>query len=277
MVKDSILTDPTEEAVAESIYRNMYAQCAHYAQGTKVTKHEADDYLLYGLWWGGGRPQEWNVVTANIPSHLVEERIDEVQAFCNRNEAPLWWFVFPDTRPLDLGDRLKARGWNLYEMDPGMALNLANLMDDREGPEGLTVERVMDPESMRLFFRIWAEGYPLPKEMAEIWAEGAIELDLTEESPIKHYIGYLDGKPVATAWLSLGAGVAGLYGVVTLPEARGRGIGTEMTLVPLREAKAEGYHVATLLATKLGGGIYRRLGFKEYFMPVVYIASGNEG
>ena len=37
-----------------------------------------------------------------------------------------------------------------------------------------------------------------------------------------------------------------------------------MTIVPLIEAKKLGYRIATLHASKLGLGIYEKLGFKEY-------------
>ena len=43
-----------------------------------------------------------------------------------------------------------------------------------------------------------------------------------------------------------------------------RGIGTEMSLIPLRDARSMGYCYGVLCATGPGLKVYRKLGFKEY-------------
>ncbi len=73
----------------------------------------------------------------------------------------------------------------------------------------------------------------------------------------------LDGRPVATSQLFVGADVAGIYNVTCLPEARGRGIGAAVTRVPLLEARRQGYYLSILQASDLGYPVYRRLGFQD--------------
>jgi len=102
------------------------------------------------------------------------------------------------------------------------------------------------------------------EETMPLFQEVHAYLGLGPDLPWRYYLGTFQGKPIATALLFFAAGVAALHSVVTLPEARYKGIGTAMTLAALREARREGYRVAILTASPYGVRIYRRIGFREY-------------
>jgi ribosomal protein S18 acetylase RimI-like enzyme len=85
----------------------------------------------------------------------------------------------------------------------------------------------------------------------------------------------LDGRPVATATLVLGGGVAGIYNVMTVPDAQRRGIGALMTAGPLEVARARGYRLGVLQSSKLGYPLYRRLGFQDYCRIAIYLWPGE--
>jgi ribosomal protein S18 acetylase RimI-like enzyme len=84
------------------------------------------------------------------------------------------------------------------------------------------------------------------------------------ESPQWRYVGYLSGAPVATAELTIGGGVAGLYNITTLEAYRRRGIGTALTLRPLLEARDHGLRTGVLQAAPAGVGVYRQIGFRAF-------------
>jgi ribosomal protein S18 acetylase RimI-like enzyme len=78
------------------------------------------------------------------------------------------------------------------------------------------------------------------------------------------YVARLDGEAVGTVEATEGGGVVGLYNIATLPEYRRRGIGTALTVHPLREATRRGARAAVLQAAADGVGIYQRVGFRSF-------------
>ena len=77
-------------------------------------------------------------------------------------------------------------------------------------------------------------------------------------------MGWLGNKPVAVAALLLHKGIAGIYGVTTIEEARRRGIGETLTRHVVHEARNLNYRIATLSPTDMSEAIYRRIGFHDY-------------
>ncbi|HEX4992439.1 MAG TPA: GNAT family N-acetyltransferase [Rubrobacteraceae bacterium] len=129
-------------------------------------------------------------------------------------------------------------------MDPVRAIE--------ENGEDFEIERVTDEEGLSAWEDALGRGFGEGPREAVWVAEMYRRMGLGDDVPWRHYLGRLGGEPVATSTLFLGAGVAGIYFVSTVEEARRRGIGAATTLAPLREAREMGYPV------------YRRLGFEEY-------------
>jgi ribosomal protein S18 acetylase RimI-like enzyme len=143
-------------------------------------------------------------------------------------------------------------------------------------PSELSIERVSDAEILSEFVEVMREGFEMPEFTVDGLFEVFSTVGLTDKSPWRNYVGRLDGEVVTTASLALVVGVAGIYNVATLPEARRRGFGAAMTLAALGEARELGYRVGILQSSAVGLGVYRRLGFEQYSSYYLYVGTGLE-
>ncbi len=177
---------------------------------------------------------------------------------------PFVWWGGPSRRPRDLGRRLLAQGLVLDAVDPGLAADLTALPEDLPAPAELAIERVRDEEGLRLWHRT-LDNKAAEQMAAQQGADYRYVAERFDDDDSCHlFLAWLHGEPVATCELLLGAGVAGIYCVGTLPTARRRGIGSAIVLAALREAHAAGYRVGVLGSSPMGLGVYQGLGFVEY-------------
>ena len=193
----------------------------------------------------------------------VQPVIDILSGRIKKQGAPGLWWVGPQSRPETLGDMLERAGLQAIGDTPAMAIDLGALDSASPPIAGFSVETVRGAAMQALWARTAAIGTEAPQEAVE--ALESLEATISDEGYRAQHrtIGYLDGKPVATSALVLEAGVAGIYAVATIPEARGRGIGRLMTVAPLIEARAMGYRVGVLQASSMGRPIYEKLGFTD--------------
>jgi GNAT superfamily N-acetyltransferase len=218
-------------------------------------------------------PSESCVYRANFRSEQASEKIEQVlQRYRSERCLPMWWIVGPSTQPADLGKRLQSRRFRKFARPPGMAVNLQGLENQPALPGGFVIERVMNSTQLMQ----WAEIVAKADEISEALKLGFYKLfegqGFGPEAPCQLFIGMFNGQPVATSRLFCAGGVAGIYHVATLPEARGRGFGTAMTLTTVRAGLELGYHIGILFATPAGYGVYRRLGFQEYCYVDVFMS-----
>jgi hypothetical protein len=155
------------------------------------------------------------------------------------------------------GPDLVAAGFVPGGAEPGMAVRIPELVAPRAVP-GLSLARVGDDAALGVWEATLGQGFGEGEREAR-WAASVFR-KLGYDDPWRHYVGWLDGAPVATATVYLGAGVAGLYFVMTVPEARRRGIGAAITYGALRDVDAE---YAVLGSSDAGRPVYEALGFRE--------------
>ena len=205
-------------------------------------------------WTIGGSPIDYHnaVVRASDPD-VIAESLAELR----KHGVPGTWHVGPSMRIA--GADLIAAGFAAAGAEPGMAVRIPELVAPRAVP-GLSLTRVGDDNALAVWEATLGQGFGEGEREAR-WVASVYQ-KLGYDDPWRHYLGWSDGTPVATATVFLGSGVAGLYFVMTVPEARRRGIGAAITYGALRAV--EGVEYAVLGASAAGRSVYAGLGFREY-------------
>jgi GNAT superfamily N-acetyltransferase len=212
-----------------------------------------------------------SVLRARLSLDSVDVVIEEAKARCMSRNVPMLWWTGPTTKPTNLGEHLEAHGFTKVEDAPGMAVDLLAMNEGTQAPPGLAIEQVGDIETLKQWYRVFKGFFGFPDSVERAWVDSFASVGFGARSPLRCYTGLLSGDPVATSFLVLGAGVAGIYGVGTVPDARRQGIGTAITLAPLREARELGYRVGVLRSSEMGYSVYHKIGFRKYCEMGLYI------
>jgi len=272
---DTPLQDPSPDALARAIEQNGFQFFRLYRHWPRAEVYEGPDLL----WTLTDIPfLVFNsVADARLERDTADAAIKAAIARCQSRRVPMLWTTGPSTRPNDLGERLVARGFIHTEDEPQMAMDLDELDVDPETPEGLEIEVVRDSSALARWCWVCNAGFGMPAFTERAWLDLYSCIAEVPHTPLSHFLGRLQGEPVATSSLLLLGGVAGVGGVATLPDRRGRGIGRAMTLAALRVGRAAGYRFGVLGASEMGVGLYRRIGFCEVCRFGSYIwMPGNE-
>lgn len=266
---DTILANRSSKHLLRALEDNMVAFWKVYGCGPGGTLHDSAELMYY---ISGSPIMLFNgMMGAHLSAEGADEAIDEACQACIRAQVPALWWVGPEATPKDLGARLEAHSFTPGGATPGMAIDLDKLQELRPLAPGVTVKRVSDTETIQPWAETGWVATGFPAETAGLFTEIETQLGIDSSGMRRRYAGYWNGKLVGTSVLVLDAGVAGIYAVSTLPEARGHGVGTALTLLPLREAYAAGYRVGTLQASEMGYPIYRKLGFQEVCQFNMYL------
>jgi len=255
-----IQQDTSDAAMTRAIEASLAAFALQLVRlpGAEIS----DTYDL--LWVATGAPIGFGngVYRSTLAPDSADAAIVKVQEEFRRRKLPLMWQVGPSSQPANLRQRLLARGFMHDEDEPGMALDLLAMNEDVPTPAELDIRTVADLPMLREWVATW--GFGVPDDVLPLYQDVHTQLGIGPDLPWRYYLGFLDGKAVATSLLFMGAGVAAVHQVVTRPEARFKGIGTAMTLAALRDARREGNRIAILTSSPYGERIYRRIGFRDY-------------
>jgi ribosomal protein S18 acetylase RimI-like enzyme len=164
-----------------------------------------------------------------------------------------WWVVTPSARPADLGDRLLAAGFRRINTAVGMIAEPGQLSIPRA--EGVEAE-VVGERSFDEWWAVQTQGWSMPAEPEAARAEA--------NDRLVHLLLRVGGAPAGSGSIQLLEGFAHLFGGVTLPAFRNRGVFRTRVSAALEILAERGIpHVTAHCIHDTSAPIFRRFGFRE--------------
>jgi GNAT superfamily N-acetyltransferase len=157
-----------------------------------------------------------------------------------------------------------AQGGELIESMPYLAVRLGDVPRDLPLLANFDWKSVRTHEMLTAWISIYCHARDYAESAGQLFKVFA-DLDLTESSSLQLILGYLGDYPVATYSVFMDGEMAGLYSLSTLPEARGHGIGTALSVAAADLATEYGCQTAMLLSEVPSRNICKRLGFVDGF------------
>lgn len=260
---------PSADQLGQSLVNNLRALFAAMASSLHGELVESDALSMHHTF-----PNNWlfkGVWSSALDAGSADAAIDRAMAWFQARKAPLFlWWTAPPTEPADLGQRLLARGFVPVEALrpqpglPGMVLDLEYVDESplQRTPRDFTIAEASSEADLHAFKRVFCATYGVPEADGQAWVDATLHAGI-EHSPWRIHVGRIRSEAVACAISFIGAGVASIYCVATLPSARKRGIGAAITLQPLLQARDRGLRHAVLTTSEQGLRVYERIGFQQ--------------
>jgi GNAT superfamily N-acetyltransferase len=249
----------SERAIRDALERNLWALWSRFGRGEECVLHEHEDALFFDT---PIPTLPYNAVLHFCAVSDLERRIDAIFEHYRQRDVPFIWIVHPTAQPSDLGERLRARGLEEAEVCPGMAMDLSEVAEPAEPPTRIEIHEAATSDTEDVL-ELVAWRWEVPKEVLPKLPGIARAFEVgVPGSPVRCWVARQDGLPVSKVILNLAAGAAGIYGVVTKPEARGLGLARILTLQALQAARDAGYNLGVLHSSPMAVRLYERVGFR---------------
>ncbi|HET9109746.1 MAG TPA: GNAT family N-acetyltransferase [Ktedonobacterales bacterium] len=257
---DEIVQGLDDPRLLDALEANTYAAYADYARNPASWMSDTPSMLRFI----SGLPMALfnGVAHAQLAPEDLDGQITAALRPFRERSAPMYWWVSPTTRPPDLVDHLLAQGLARSGGMPGMAIDLDRIGTPPDTSDGYTVAPVTSSEDAEDWALAAQLGNEAPPAFLLALREMVTRLSFGPEPRWTSFVGRVNARPVATSQLFTHGGVAGVYCVATVPDARRRGYGAEATRTALRHARDLGYRVGILQSSQMGLPIYEDMGFQ---------------
>ncbi len=182
--------------------------------------------------------------------------------FADRERGFAIWARTDPEEDGELIETAEEAGLQAVHQMPEMVLD--RRAGERPLPAGVELLRVESAADAEDFWRVAASAFASNGFPPEVFAyyENHEGLSATNAAA---FLARLDGCPAAVAMTLVSHGIAGIYWVGTIEEARGRGLAWAVTAAAINAGFDLGAETASLQASAMGKPVYEQMGFETIF------------
>lgn len=206
----------------------------------------------------------------------TEESLSDIASIADHyksSKLPFSWLNWShESDAAELASVLEEQGLKKSGHSPGMALSLADWTYHAPVIPNFDIKPILANSELLLWFKeIALPVFGLQGELGDAFMQVNEALGIGEHAPLRHYVGFLDGRPAGVVTAFQDGETLGIYNVATPEAFRRRGIGSALTAHAVREGQAAGSKQAVLQSSGMGVSVYRALGFREEVIIDFYL------
>jgi len=209
---------------------------------------------------GKGFERIFSIDFQNNPELQIQEMITAIKA----KILPDSMLITPKTKPADLAEILSQKGFIINDSDPCMMMYLGDYKNINSECADFTISNVVGKESLMEWLKI---------VNVALFGGELVTLeqfvDILKLNNTHFYLGLINGIPVTACMTIIDGDTSVLEMVATLEKYRRKGFASTVIDKALTDLREKGVKTISLRAEADGVGVYKRLGFKEYFKRVV--------
>lgn len=230
-----------------------------------------------GWMFGAGRsthPVISNAVFRREDGFAPDELIERARSFFGaRGRGFAVWARGGEPGDDDLVAACEGAGLQMVYAMPEMVLGTK--VEERPAPDGMTLRRVASRDDVEDYWRVAASSYASLGFPPDVFAFYEDDEGLRADG-VAAFLARAGERPVGIAMTIVSHGVAGVYWVGCTEEARGRGLGWSVTAAAVNAGFELGAELASLQASPMGEGLYRRMGFETIYDYRLYLSPQPE-
>ncbi|HLZ26161.1 MAG TPA: GNAT family N-acetyltransferase [Chloroflexota bacterium] len=216
------------------------------------------------------------VIYSRLTPESMDTAIAEQVAYFASLGHDFEWKAYAHDQPPDLAAHLAAHGFAAEETEAILVLDLQTTHPAPEAPS--RVRRITRREELGDLVTVKERVYT--KDVKRLVDRLTFELEHVPDA-ISLYVAYQNGAPAACGWIRFptSSAFASLWGGSTVPEARGRGLYTDLLSVRVQEAIGRGFRYLTIDASSMSRPIVERRGFRvlTFATPWMWFTRAPQG